>query len=704
MNVSLPAASGVPRMVFRSLCLTAAILACGEWGGRPACGRDVFPPPRVAPAAWVEQAFFEQPAAAPVMLAQAFGPVPQGFGPPNYQPIHDQQGQQWSINSNGYIQGGTNGSLSNASVLQVQGSGIQVTNVAMSPDGDEYVFSGQRGHMLITRRMRIDREAGVVRHVDTFRNNSPNAVNVPVVVSTQFGRAQAGSTVTERGRDNPQAFEAGEEAILAWADPNTGQSSVMFHVGEGKDTPRPTLHNDSNASFRFEWNLNLKPGESASIVHAIAQRHLAAQPSKAELAKLVRPLRSGTWIRSLPRDVTKTIINRRHSGYWAATPQAALDWEALGVQPQELDMLAIGESTRLTGAVLLDKVSVVTRFGELPVPIAEIAAIAGPGFSGGRTGILMRNQECYTGDLRLEGLAFTLASGLKIDVDPDRLDRLVFRKPAKETAPATVFLETVDGDRVAFDPAGAESVRLQAVTPWGTRSASLEQVAMMQAGSEGGYQLALADGSRFFAFLESGPIPVQTGSFGPREFQPEELRYVQTGQPPQDEDDLPSPTEPYFDLAGDNRLIGRLELSRIRLSMQGQELPLDPREIRDLTPIDDSTEAGDDRTWQVMLWDGSSLQGRLIETMFPIVAGEEKFQLPLADLREMHVRAYPEKVRARVAGLIVKLGDRDFETRESATRELRQLGEVAEPLLRTTLEDGPDAEIRQRIRALLAED
>src|SRR5690606_15599884 len=128
-------------------------------------------------------------------------------------------------------------------------------------------------------RMRIDREAGVVRHVDTFRSNAPNAVNVPVVVSTQFGRAQAGSTVTDRGRDNPQSFEAGEEAVLAWADPNTGQSSVMFHVGEGKGTPRPTFRNDSNASFRFEWNLSLEPGESASIVHSIAQRSLAAKPS-----------------------------------------------------------------------------------------------------------------------------------------------------------------------------------------------------------------------------------------------------------------------------------------------------------------------------------------------------------------------------------------------------------------------------------------
>ncbi|MEX0718478.1 MAG: hypothetical protein WD066_17930 [Planctomycetaceae bacterium] len=723
MNATQPRATRASSAVFRSLCLAAACAAT-ILAARPSAGDVFFPifPEELAPAPFFDPVdlaplqFDPQPAALDPfevriaqfraadlqLVAAPHVAAPEGFVQPTYQAVMDQQGQQYSIRNNGTFANG-NGSISSASALQVQGGSVQMTNVMMSPAGDEYVFNGQRGLQLqVTRRMFFDREAGVVRHVDSIHNRSANRIdNLPVSVSTQFGRSPAGRIVSDRGRDNPAQFEEGEEAVLAWADPNQGQNSVLFHVGEGKGTPRPVFQNQNNASFRCDWNLSLKPGETVSLVHSLAIRNLAASPPKDELAKLVQPLRSGTWIRGLPRELTRTIINHRQSGYWPASPQAALDWHALQTEPEQIDLLAIGETTRLLGTAALETVVVRTRFGEMAVPVAEIAAVAGPGFAGGRPGVLLRNQECYTGELRLDGLAFTLAGGLRTEVDPDRLDRLVFRASNEPVEPVAAFLETIDGDRVAFDPADANAVRIEAVLPWGVRTVPLDEIILLQSGPQGGYQLSLTDGSRFFAFLSGDPLTVRTRAFGPREFRPEELRYVQTGRAPIDDEDLPVPSEPAFDVAGDNRVVGRLDLASLRMVVQGREMPLDPREIRDLESLADAQDDAGPRTWRTRMWDGSVLEGRLVDVVLPVAAGNETLHLPVADLREMHVFAYPDEVRVRIAGLIAKLGDEDFETRETATRELRQLGEIADALLRETLERQPEPEVRGRIRTLL---
>jgi hypothetical protein len=55
----------------------------------------------------------------------------------------------------------------------------------------------------------------------------------------------------------------------------------------------------------------------------------------------------------------------------------------------------------------------------------------------------------------------------------------------------------------------------------------------------------------------------------------------------------------------------------------------------------------------------------------------------------------------RMVRLLALLDSGDFAERERATKELRELGWVAEPALHTALEDKPSLEARQRIKALL---
>jgi hypothetical protein len=56
---------------------------------------------------------------------------------------------------------------------------------------------------------------------------------------------------------------------------------------------------------------------------------------------------------------------------------------------------------------------------------------------------------------------------------------------------------------------------------------------------------------------------------------------------------------------------------------------------------------------------------------------------------------------ARLTRLVAALDADDFATREQATAELKQMGELAGPLLRQTLERKPSPEVRRRVRRLL---
>jgi RNA polymerase sigma factor (sigma-70 family) len=66
-----------------------------------------------------------------------------------------------------------------------------------------------------------------------------------------------------------------------------------------------------------------------------------------------------------------------------------------------------------------------------------------------------------------------------------------------------------------------------------------------------------------------------------------------------------------------------------------------------------------------------------------------------------HLNAVPAVDDQRLARLIADLDNRQFTVRESATRELENLGELAVPACRKALEQKPSAEARRRLEALL---
>jgi WD40 repeat protein len=83
--------------------------------------------------------------------------------------------------------------------------------------------------------------------------------------------------------------------------------------------------------------------------------------------------------------------------------------------------------------------------------------------------------------------------------------------------------------------------------------------------------------------------------------------------------------------------------------------------------------------------------------LWSLVADPEQ-ALPL--LRE-RLHPAPEVDPHRLVRLLADLDTDDFSVRESATRELRKLGELARPALRAAMKDRPSLELRRRVRGLL---
>jgi RNA polymerase sigma factor (sigma-70 family) len=135
---------------------------------------------------------------------------------------------------------------------------------------------------------------------------------------------------------------------------------------------------------------------------------------------------------------------------------------------------------------------------------------------------------------------------------------------------------------------------------------------------------------------------------------------------------------------------------------------------------DGNTLASGQRDTTILLWDVAAARGKLV----PPTHDLDHLWADLAedDARRAHTaiwalvavpgQAVPflkERLRPaeatdpqRIRQLIADLDREQFQVRESAARQLRALGEEAEPLLRDALKGSPSPEARKRIEALLA--
>ena len=332
-----------------------------------------------------------------------------------------------------------------------------------------------------------------------------------------------------------------------------------------------------------------------------------------------------------------------------------------------------------------------------------------------RSRVFLRDGQVFGGEILAESLRFILHSGNAMDLEVEKLDRLVrAREEPLEAWPEGVvaFLETHGGDRLAIRP--SESARLSLVSPWGELEVQLDEVLSISSPESEpvGHLVQLKDGSRFFGFAAGSEFQFETPKFGEQTLRPSEIRAIvsrESANAPENsgigEWESPRLTDPYLTLRGQQRLVGRVLDPQLTVLTEGEWIQLAPETIRFLTNRSDEFAeiVVREPNYRAELWGGGVVSGELRERVFTIQLSGANWQIPVRDVRQVVVPTprVTDETRSLIANWIWKLGNDDWLVRERATEELAEFGFLAKPQLLEATNLSSDPEVLRRVEWLI---
>ena len=631
--------------------------------------------------------------------------------PATFTPKTDALGFVWDIDQQGAVAQGSNNCFSNGFQIEVNNNSFSPTQSMMTPDGSEYVLTGNvnngNSNLEVTRRVRVDVKNSTVRYVDTLRNVGGTPTQATLQITCQMSN-RVQTIVSDQGAAGGLTLGPKESGLLAIRSANQQQPAIVFYLADASAKLKPTIRNNSNYRLDFSYSLSLNAGDAMSVVYGAGQRTQAVVPDPKGLAALFAPFKSAKFTLGISGKDRKAIVNLGTGGPMLVgagdAPALAAPLDRLNVERGPSDVLAIGEETRLRGSASCQALTVASEFGPVQVPFEKVAAIRG----GPRDGCLyLRDGQALGGKITAQELKFTVSTGTAIPLNIGGLDRLVMRTGADDAPAAGVWgwVETFGGDRLAVVPDA--SFRVRVITPYGPREISPDDLLSMAAPAEEGtlgYRVVLKDGSRFFALLDGGGLEVKTALFGVRKIPAGELRALVAVQSrPKTDDDADKPDKAQTALAGDQLLSGSIDLAELHFVTAGDVVPISPATIKTLrnTADEKNPAAG----FVAEIWGGGTVAGALREAVLPVRTGDAVQMVPAQDLLEatLPAPAVSDNLRDKIANLIRDLGHPEWEKREAASRDLGELGAMARAQLSETVKQTADPEVRRRAQSLLDE-
>ena len=656
--------------------------------------------------------FLRSPAALAVLACLSVSAAAENLVPGNFNPRTDGGGFYWDIEQRGMVSDGNNDCFDGGLILTVNGAEFISQQPQMTQDGRELVLSTALGSVTVTRRTRVDPAVAGIRFVDMFRNTSGSAVSVTANLRSHLG-GQCQMTISDAGAQNPTTLGKTEGGLIAVQHPGTSRPSVMWLLADPRSRVKPSIAVNQNYEYNFTYTLNIPPGRTMSVMHTCVMMQMGGTaPDAARLAALIKPYRSRDWLKDLPGEVRRTLVNagRGSAGGGGDAPELLAHLERLGIARGDADVLASGEETRLRGKATCAKLSIETHYGVAEIPFADVAALVGSKHLGGGGGeIYLRDGQVLRGKIAAEKLRFTLNSGLALDLKIESLDRLVTEAlptDGKADAGVAAIVDTFDGDRLAL--VRGTSATFVAQTPWGPREVKLDELRWLRLPGDDrpGHLVGLNDGSRFFAYLAGEPLNLEMRLFGGQQFLPTEIRAIQSTEIRREGDsDEIDPGQPHVILAGGTTLAGRIDAAEIHFLTSGTVVPVPPEQLRSMRnqSSDEDGLLAEGTAFLAEIWGGGTLEGSLQETVLPIRLADRVIQVPVRDIVDVVVPtpSVPESLRDTIAALIRDLGNDDWETRETASRELADLGFLSHTQLSEADKQATDPEVRRRVRVLL---
>ena len=610
----------------------------------------------------------------------------------------DRKGNSWNVESNGTL-GRIGSTMVNSGLaLSVNQQKFETFQPRMTTKGKEFVIHGRPLEGLsgieIVRRIRFLEEVGALRFVELFFNGSSTPVSLDIVLATSFsGNYQ--SSVTDQGNIEPVMLGERETGILVTPGSSQSNRAFLFTLCGPESPNKPTISAQSRYGLRFQYNIELQPGETKGIAHIVSQTIVPRDFDRKSLARVFRPFSLEEFSRTIPPQF-RGVINNRSALHTRHERLKTL--KSLGIEPGDLDILATGDQTRLLGKATPSTVEIETDFGKAKIPFEKIAAIVGE--NGGvrdRSQIFLRDGQIITGQIPNDReIAFAPQSGGKMKLKAKSLDRLVFATRDPVDFSRSAMIKTVSGDQLRLR--NAENAVFPGLTPWGKVNFAFSDLVVLEPAPEGhpGYLLRLRNGTECLVFLTGENFVLSSEFIEKLNIPVTAVQAIIPEKTPKEMLDLRSAR---LHLQGDQIVSGSLT-GDLQIFSNGQSIALPTNKIRLLQPEGN----GNQGAVQVEMWDGSRVGGLLREPVLGLTVGEKKWIVPLGDIQRI---VFPgpvlsEDERKKVAVLVLQLGNDVWSLRENATRELSRFGPGIIPMLQQGLVQNPDPEVRRRIDRILS--
>jgi len=582
----------------------------------------------------------------------------------------DARGFRWDIQPTGQVGDGSNDCFDGGLRLFVGGQSFNSTQRQMTPDGREYVLSGKAGNVDVTRRILVDTERAGVRYLEIFHNPGKQPATLMVKIHSNLG-SNPGGAITDQGAPFAGG-PLGKKDVGLCTIGRSSRPSVLFLLAARRSRNKPTLQIQGD-DVHVTYSVTVKPKRSTAILHWVAQRRGV---SSANVADLFEPFYKHRLIKpGLPRHLRLEVVNFRLG--FALPPLPGLAdllqpveavAEMFDVDRSAGDVLILGEEGRLAGSLEGGKVHVRTVHGPADVPLEDVAAITGSGQADGTGRVFLRSGEILAGPVEAPDLRMHSGPGISVAVAPPQVRAVVAKASEADGRPpgqAVAFLATRAGNRLAV--ASGEAV-LDLATPWGRLKVPIRQVHRLRReyGPQPGYRLLLADGSRLPVLPRSQGVTVETLRFGRLDVPMPDLTAVVGAKTSGKGPDEQSPDEvkrPFCLLQGDNLLVGRIDLPRLRVLSAGETTSLAPEAVRFIERADG------DGPWPLFnfrLGETGAMDGRFVEKFLPIRSGDRVLRVPVGHL--ISAQTPPQKKERDEE----KAGEDEEETKDKAETEGEQ--------------------------------
>ena len=606
--------------------------------------------------------------------------------------VNDNAGNNWRIYQGGWLQQQGNQPLySQGAMLMVNGNQLNQNNngARLDEKTGEVIFENMQAPngFTVTRRVLIDKEAGLVRYVDVVKNNGNAEQTMQFQIQTNLNYGiNVSQIVTDPKKPNQQ---------LAWvAQTGAGPSVVEVYGGKGAKSVPSISAPQGNSFVQATMPVTLAAGNEAAIVHL----HGTA-PSQDAGVNFVNGIKEKELLKSLPKEIRKLVINFR-------VAQAAIgDIEIL--RGDLLDVVELRSGDQVKGTLKETAFGLQTFYGPVEVPVDRVVGMINVGRFRPRQLVVTADGQIFGGALAKQTLDLQLSSGQVTQVPLSQITRVGYRKREGEPEEWTferpiVLLRT--GERVGVAlPAGPLEVQTRygklALPPAAVASVNL------QAEEHGVHEIQLVDGSKFAGLLSAeqfdmtleglGGGAVASGAGAPQavKFPTSTVAKIQfTTKIDEDNDDAPK-----LELANEDLLVGSLA-GQLKLDTAFDTITINASEIKSM---DHPTLSSPDVA--ITLWDGTTLGGQLQDqAVRATLGGGVEISVPVA-LLVSYEQPQPQPAVGMVEQIkatMAKLNADDWKERDRAEAQLVSMGPVAIGTLKKLRTNQP-AEAQQRIDSIL---